>query len=416
MSFTRIPRRAFLAAILTAVATRTALAAEEASLAAFDDVMATFLKTERPPGAELAVAKDGHLVYARGFGVTAYQGTEAVQPSALFRIASISKPITAVAILQLIERGKLGLDTRVWEVLRLPEPSDRRWKRVTILHLLQHTGGWDRDVTFDPMFRAADVARALRVPPPIAPAQVIRYMLGQPLDFDPGRRFAYSNFGYCLLGRVIETVSGAAYEAHVQHEVLAPLGITRMRLGKTLSSERAAGEVEYHDEQNRVGPAVTGVVGTRVPLPYGTWPLEAMDSHAGWLASAVDLVRFACAFDVPERCRILTPHTIETMFARPEGLAGYDESGKPRPVYYACGWNVRTLQARGRVNAWHTGSFSGTSTLLVRRFDGKNWAVLFNMRRARDGRRLSDVIDSLMHRAIDRVTRWPETDLFPRLL
>jgi N-acyl-D-amino-acid deacylase len=377
--------------------------------------MITFLKNEQPPGAELAVAKDGHLVYARGFGVTAYHGTEAVQPTALFRIGSISKPITAVAVLQLVERGKLALDAGVWEQLRLPEPSDRRWKRVTILHLLQHTGGWDRDESIDPMFRSAEIARALRIRPPATAAHIIRYMLGQRLDFDPGSRFAYSNFGYCLLGRVIETVSGGAYETYVQREVLAPLGITRMRLGKTLPAERAAGEVTYYGQET-YGAAVMGVVGGRVPAPYGTWSLEAMDSHGGWLASAVDLVRFACAFDVPEQCRILKSHTIETMFARPDGLAGYDTSGKPTPAYYACGWQVRTLGARGRVNAWHTGSLSGTSTLLVRRFDGKNWAVLFNMRMARNGRRLALVIDPLIHRAADSVKHWPDTDLFPRLL
>jgi CubicO group peptidase (beta-lactamase class C family) len=393
----------------------TALAVEPADLAPFDDLMLTFLKDERPPGAELAVTKNGHLVYARGFGVTAYHGTDAVQSTALFRIASISKPITAVAVLQLVERGKLALDASVWELLRLPEPSDRRWKRVTILHLLQHTGGWNRDEKFDPMFRSAEIARALRVPPPATPAHIIRYMLGQPLDFDPGSRFAYSNFGYCLLGRVVETVSGAPYETYVQREVLAPLGITRMRLGKTLPAERAAGEVAYYGQES-YGAAVMGPVGGRVPAPYGTWSLEAMDSHGGWLASAVDLVRFACAFDVPEQCRILRPRTIETMLARPDGPAGYDTSGKPTPAYYACGWQVRTLAARGHVNTWHTGSLSGTSTLLVRRFDGKNWAVLFNMRTARNGHRLAVVIDPLIHKAADRVKHWPETDLFPRML
>jgi len=414
VSGARIPRRVFLGAILAASATRTALAAGEASLAALDDVMATFLKDEQPPGAELAVTKDGRLVHARGFGATEYQGRDAVGPTALFRIASVSKPITAVAILQLVERGTFALDDRVWELLELAAPADARFKRVTILHLLQHTGGWDRDRSFDPMFRSAEITQALRVPSPAEPQHVIRYMLDQRLDFDPGAGFAYSNFGYCLLGRVIERVSGDAYEEHVRREVLAPLGIQRMRLGKTLPAQRAAGEVAYHD--THYGPAVMGVVGGRVPQPYGTWSLEAMDSHGGWLGSGVDLVRFASAFDVPKACKILQPKTIATMFARPEGPAGYDAHGKPRPVYYACGWNVRVLDAFGRVNAWHTGSLSGTSTLLVRRHDGKNWAVLFNMRTARNGKRLAEVIDPLMQRAIDRQRHWPDTDLFPRLL
>src|SRR5262249_60741998 len=98
---------------------------------------------------------------------------EAVESTALFRIGSISKPITAVAILQLVEQGKLALNAGVWELLRLPEPSDRRWKRVTILHLLQHTGGWDRDESIDPMFRSAEIARALRVSQPATPADFV---------------------------------------------------------------------------------------------------------------------------------------------------------------------------------------------------------------------------------------------------
>src|SRR5262249_44742178 len=100
-------------------------------------------------------------------------------------------------------------------------------------------------------------------------------------------------------------------------EVLAPLGIRRMRLGKTLLAQRAPGEVTYYDE--RTGPAVMGAIGTRVSLPYGTWSLEAMDSHGGWLASAADLVRFASAFDVPERCPLLQPKTIDVRAPRRSG-------------------------------------------------------------------------------------------------
>ena len=134
----------------------------------------------------------------------------------LFRIASVSKPITAVAILQLVERGKLKLSDKIVDVLKM-EPHleegaklDERWKDVTIEHCLLHTGGWNRDKSYDPMFQAPRMAKSLEVELPIEPAHVIRYMLGQPLDFDPGAQYAYSNFGYCLLGRVIEKVIGPA--------------------------------------------------------------------------------------------------------------------------------------------------------------------------------------------------------------
>jgi CubicO group peptidase (beta-lactamase class C family) len=407
-----LSRRAFLGTLLGAAG--TARADDAAQLAPFDELMTSFVREQQVPGAALAVTTDSRLVYARGFGLADRERGEAVQPTALFRIASVSKPITAVAVLQLIERGTLAFDARVCDVLELPPPSDARWKRITILQLLRHTGGWDRNEDGDPMLQSMRIARAEHVPPPAAPPQIIRYMLGQRLDFDPGQGFAYSNFGYCLLGRAIERASGVAYEEYVQREVLAPLGIRRMRLGKTLPAQRAAGEVTYYDD--RTGPAVMGTVGARVPLPYGAWSLEAMDSHGGWLASAIDLVRFASAFDVPAGCKILKSQTIATMFARPDDAAGYDAAGKPRVPYYGCGWWVRPLAQRGRVNTWHTGSLPGTSTLLVRRYDGRNWAVLFNMRTARDGHRFSDKIDPLLHAAAGRVRRWPETDRFQGLL
>ncbi|HSX80035.1 MAG TPA: serine hydrolase domain-containing protein, partial [Candidatus Saccharimonadia bacterium] len=327
-------RRVFLARVLETVgvvllATRTPLQAQQPrpgelatsgiahpELASFDELMTMFVKEEQVPGAGLAVTKDSRLVYARGFGLADRQQQQAVQPTAMFRIASLSKPITAVAVLQLVERKKLTLNAKVWDVLTLPEPSDARWRQVTILHLLQHTGCWDRDKSFDPMFRSVRIAQALNVSPPAEPRHIIRYMLGQPLDFEPGSRHAYSNFGYCLLGRVIERASGVAYERYVQQEVLAPLGIRRMRLGKSLPAQRVATEVVYYADKDRTGSAVVGAIGERVPLPYGAWSLEAMDAHGGWLASAVDLVRFAAAFDVPATCHILRPESIATMFAR----------------------------------------------------------------------------------------------------
>jgi N-acyl-D-amino-acid deacylase len=389
-------------------------------LASFDRLMTSFVQEHQVPGAALAVTKDGRLVYARGFGYADVDRKEPVQPTALFRIASISKPLTAVAALQLAERGKLRLDDKVFDLLKLKpilEPGarlDPRLREVTVLQLLRHTGGWDRQKSFDPMFRPLIIARAAGVPPPAGPEAIIRYMMGKPLDFDPGSDYAYSNFGYCLLGRVIEVVSKQPYEEYVRKEVLAPLGIRRMRLGHTLPARRAPDEVHYYDEKQRTARAVVGDIGRQVPLPYGAWYLEAMDSHGGWIASAVDLVRFASAFDDPQRCPILRPASIRIMFGRPEGRAGYAADGKPKAPYYGCGWMVRPVGDKGASNDWHTGSLDGTSTLLVRRHDGLDWAVLFNNRNGPKGEVLSGAIDRLVHEAADAVKTWPRTDLFPK--
>jgi N-acyl-D-amino-acid deacylase len=387
------------------------------ALAPLDEMMEKFIAEHQVPGAALAVTKDGKLVYTRGFGYADPEAKSLVQPRSKFRIASISKPITAAAILRLIEMGKLKLDDPVFDLLALALPpgseEDPRLRKITVRHCLQHTGGWDRAKSSDPMFRPLVIAKALGVKAPAGPNDVIRYMMGQKLDFAPGSRYAYSNFGYCVLGRVIEKVSGKSYEAFVRDEILQTLKMDDTRLGKTL--EPAPGEVKYVDGKKRTAPAVVGPeLGKKVPLEYGAWYLEAMDAHGGWLSSAPDLVRFASAFDRTRKSPILKDESIRALFARPEGLAGHDKDGKAKETYYGLGWQVVSAGPKGSFNSWHTGALDGTATILVRRHDGLDWAVLFNARADEKGRYLAALIDPLVHQAVDRVQRWPIKDLFEK--
>lgn len=390
-------------------------------LVSFDELMRTFVRDNQIPGAALAVGRQGRLVYARGFGYADVQRKRPVQPDSLFRIASISKPITAVTIMRLVDQGKLKLGDRVFDLLphepHLPHGGqpDPRLQQITIRQLLQHTGGWDRDVSIDPMFQPVKIAHSLGVAPPAQPDHVIRFMMGWQLDFDPGTRHAYSNFGYCVLWRVIEQVTGRGYEAHVRQDVLEPLGIRFMRIGKTLPQGRADREVCYYAGRRRTGVAVVGDhFAAQVPRPYGAWYLEAMDSHGGWIASAVDLLRFALAIEDVRQSRLLSDESARTMFACPAGAAGHEDDGDPKSVYYGLGWSVRQVDQNGRINRWHTGGFDGTSTILVIRHDGLCWAVLFNTSATSDGRAPARKIDSLVHRAADAVKKWPAHDLFCR--
>ena len=173
-------------------------------LAAYDKLMTDFMAKYDPPGAALAVTKDGRLVYARGFGYADMERKEPVQPASLFRIASLSKAFTSTAIFQLVEQGKLKLDDRVFAVIKL-QPFLERGARldpriygVTVTQCLQHTGVWDRDKGFDPMGAAAAerVAQAMGLRLPIQPEHIIRYTMGKPLNTSPGSTYAYSNFGY----------------------------------------------------------------------------------------------------------------------------------------------------------------------------------------------------------------------------
>ena len=153
------------------------------------------------PGASLAITKDGRLILAKGYGLTNMENQKLVQPDTLFRIASISKPITAVAVMQLVEDGLLNLDDRVFQILDRFQPpegvhKDPRLDDIAVRHLLQPSGGWDRGRSYDPMFSTGKVEDELGVPKPASCRDVIRFMLGHPLDFDPGTGYAYSNFGY----------------------------------------------------------------------------------------------------------------------------------------------------------------------------------------------------------------------------
>ena len=270
---------------------------EVTELDSFDRHVTELMKKFELPGATAAVAKDGRLVYARGFGWADRKNRVPMQPTALMRIASVSKPFTAAAIMQLIEQGRLKLSDPILPFLKkfgadTEKHLDPRWRQITIERLLRHTAGFDRGKLFDPMFMP-------QLPkPPLDQAGIIRHMLGCTLDFDPGTRWVYCNFDYCMLGRVIEAITGKPYENAVREMVLRPAGITRMKLGRTRWADRATGEVVYHmRDGDKPCKSVFPDEKQLVDEPYGDFYLEALDAHGGWIASAVDLVRFAAALD-----------------------------------------------------------------------------------------------------------------------
>jgi N-acyl-D-amino-acid deacylase len=380
-------------------------------MASFDQVVSDLLKKHKVPGAAVAVVKDGKLLYARGFGYADVENKVTVAPDALFRIASVSKPITAVAILKLVEAGKLDLTQKVLPLISDLQPPagttmDPRWQNITILNLLQHTGGWDRDRPggFDPMFRPGAAAAAVGAPVPASAETVIRYMLGQPLDFGPGTRVVYSNFGYAILGRIIERVSGMTYENYVKSTVLAPAGITKMQIGRTRLSQRATDEVKYYQPGSEtvnvdLVPSVFPGEGG-VPLIYGGFYLEAMDSHGGWLASAVDLARFGVVTDGrPAPADIISSGSITKMTERNAEVWPTGTS------WYGLGWGVRSPAPY----TWmHDGGLPGTSSILVRSYHGFTWAAVLNARTAN----LAVELDQAMWSALAQVSTFPSHDLF----
>ena len=378
-------------------------------MASVDTVISELMTQWDIPGGAVGIVRDGRLVYARGFGYSDVAAQTETAPDALFRIASVSKPVTAVAVLRLVEQGRLSLDEPAFALLPdiTPLPGatvDPRLATITVRQLLEHSGGWDRALTFDPMFIPNQVAAATGTPAPASAEAVIQYMLGQPLDFDPGTRFAYSNFGYAVLGRIIERITGGSYEDFVQEAVLAPAGVTRMRLGRSLLADRAPGEVRYYDlaTVNSVFPG-----GGAVPAPYGGFNIEAMDAHGGWIASTVDLLRFQTAVDrFPTRPDVLTPASIDLMTAKPASPL-WDGS----QVHYGLGWMVLPVEG----NWWHGGALPGTASFMVRGGFEVSWVALFNALVMKPGSTFGAEIDGAMWEAIGGVTAWPAHDLFTDL-
>jgi CubicO group peptidase (beta-lactamase class C family) len=376
-----------------------------------NELMRHTLKENNIPGATLAVSFRGELLYARSFGYSDVDTMTAISATANMRIASVSKPITAVATLLLVQDGKLKLDEKILPLLakhpsysfdtEVAIKSDPRWSTISVQQLLNHSAGWDREKSKDTVFQLVTVTQQLGLKTLARNNDILQYQLKQPLDFEPGSRYAYSNIGYCMLGRIIEAISGQTYEEFVQKRILSVAGMTQTRLGKTRLSDRASDESRYYTQKISQAPAVwelatkkKGATFEMVAPAYGQWDLEVMDSFGGWTSTAQDLVRFVDALE-SEEAPLLTEESRRLMLHSP--------SFTDRPtaaVWYGLGWNVRAVDDTGRRNYWHTGSVRGTSSLLVRRYDGYSWAVLFNVDRTSKGDRCADVIDRELHKAV----------------
>jgi CubicO group peptidase (beta-lactamase class C family) len=185
-----------LAARLDAVATR-ALEREGASVAGFS----------------VAVAWRGDVVLARGYGLADVGKKRPVASDSIFRIGSVTKQFTAAAIMKLAAAGKVGLDDEITKYL--PD-YPARGKKITIRQLLTHTSGV-KSFTELPWF--------LQAKEQIPRAELVAKFAAEPLDFDPGTRWHYSNSGYYLLGLVIEKASGQSYADYLEANVLRAAGL-----------------------------------------------------------------------------------------------------------------------------------------------------------------------------------------------
>jgi CubicO group peptidase (beta-lactamase class C family) len=361
---------------------------------------AEFLRQWNLAGMTMSIVKDGKLVYARGFGFSDVEAKQPVLAGQLFRVASVSKLITAVAIMKLVEKKSISLDSKVFgpkAILKDPvfnSVVDKRLYNVTVRHLLAHAGGWSSHYG-DPAFNSLVVLEKTGDTGSATIDSYCRFVAGRKLHFEPGTRSSYSNMGYMFLGKVVEAVTGKKYEDFVRNDVLKPIGITDMHIGRSYLSDRRVNEVKYYEsEESPMIPAYDGS-GRMVPKPYGGNPIELLGPAGGWIASSPELAKLMVLIDglrsVPD---IFSQSLINQMVVN-DKLKG--------PL----GWKV----VKDNGDWIRTGSMAGTSAIMKRQSNGFAWVVVINSSSWK-GPRLPAYVNYMMGKIEKSISAWPKQDLF----
>jgi CubicO group peptidase (beta-lactamase class C family) len=333
-------RRLVLSAILLSVVgafsaiaqTSTTSASTSVAPIAIDSLAQEALRRQHLPALTLAVIDHGQIVYSRAFGFADLENQVAATPASEIRTASIAKPMTAIAAMQLAETGKLNLDAPVQQYCPAfpakTSPDGKPWV-VTTRELLSHRAGvrWYRDdmeQKNNKHYATLDEA--------------VRHFGDEPLLFSPGEKMQYSSYGYVVAGCAIEGATHERFTSYMQQAVFAPAGMTatlpddptRIIAHRASGYERAKGggleNAPAFDPSDR--------------LPGG-----------GWLSTSEDLVRFANAVMSDK----LVPHTVLEQMWTPSTV-------EPDGNGYGLGWGIASLDGHRIVG--HNGGQAGTSTTL----------------------------------------------------
>jgi len=283
---------------------------------------ALFVRRYEPgqPGGVVLVLKDGKVLFRKAYGLASLELNVPMQPDMVFHIGSLTKQVTAAAVLKLAEDGKVDLAAPVSRYL---EGLPKGWEVVTVEQLLNHTAGIPNH-TETPVYKE-------RLREDLGPAKLLEaYVATLPLDFEPGTKFRYSNTGYVLLGMLIEKVSGQTYADHLRTRLFEPLGLKHMRYG--LETELIPGLVPGY---------------TRGPNPCAYRSSTQTFASGGLVSSADDVARW---LQLLYEGKILKPASLARMLANLRLKDG-------KEVGYGLGIGFRPVG--GLRLAGHAGSIPG---------------------------------------------------------
>ncbi len=366
----------------------------------FDRQINNFINKWSIAGASISIAKDGKLLYAKGYGYSDKETQTVVEPYNLFRIASMSKLVTAVGIMKLIDNNMLTLNSPVFGSHGVLCDSvflnyvDKNAEKITVKNLLEHSGGWTSRYG-DHMFMPLVVSQKLNKPLPVNVTDIIEFALSTRLHYQPGTQSSYLNLGYAILGKVIEKASGMDYETYIKNEVLYPLGIFDMKIGGSFVWERDDLEVKYYEPSTDFKTEDYTGSGTLVSRSYGGNDIKTLGAAGGWIASSTDLMKLLLAIDGDDAVNdIISKEAINNMVNLED------------PHMSPLGWR------KVKQDEWiRTGTLASTSALMVHHVNGLSYVVILNSGSWK-GPEFTTEIERQMQRSIKSISEWPEKDLF----
>jgi CubicO group peptidase (beta-lactamase class C family) len=311
-----------------------------------DDLVVMQMEAQKIPGMTVAIAVDGEIRYSKAFGMADLENGVKVKTDTVFRTASIAKPMTATAVMQLAEAGRLDLDAPIQRYC--PAFPEKPWA-ITARLLLSHQSGirhYEKPNESNGTEHFFTIADSLKL------------FKDDPLKQEPGAKFTYSTFAYSVLGCAIEGASGIPYLQYMREKVWAPAGMTRTTEDNAfvLVPDRARGYLRLDQQTAAALPAASGSF-ARVGDVYNA-PLHDTSMKVpggGLLSTAEDLVRFIFAY---QKGALVKPETRDLMWTKAK-----TRDGQETP--YGLGWNVAVMPGGSNLKqVLHTGGQAGTSTVL----------------------------------------------------
>lgn len=318
--------------VVTPVLAQTPPGLPTEATAKIESAIADAMARTKTPGLSAAVVADRWLVWSKGFGKADIENDVPATAQTIYRLASVSKTITAVAAMQLAERGKLDLDAPVQKYV--PDFPEKQWP-VTTRHLLGHLSGV-RHYARNGQVQRNELQSTRHF---TSLREGLEFFKDDPLQHSPGERHSYTTHGYTLLGCVVEGAAGVSFMEYVRENITKPAGMTTLRDDDihAIIPRRAQG---YRKTAN--GDLLNStLVDSSYKIPGG-----------GLCGSAEDLAKFAVAV---QSDKLLAEKTRKEMFTPQKTTDG-------KPTAYSLGWGVG--ERNGRTVISHSGAQQRVATLL----------------------------------------------------